>query len=112
MVDLQYEVKDLTSKVGSSKSVVSDQASEESVEQGSAGKSSHAFDSSAIIRVHVNPEKVQTALKAAGVYTGPLDGKIGPGTKAAIIEFQKSHGLKADGVLGKKTWEELKTFLN
>jgi peptidoglycan hydrolase-like protein with peptidoglycan-binding domain len=61
--------------------------------------------------VKVSPEKIQRALQAAGVYTGKVDGKIGAGTKAAIVEFQKSHGLKADGVLGKKTWEELKTYL-
>jgi peptidoglycan hydrolase-like protein with peptidoglycan-binding domain len=61
--------------------------------------------------VSVSPKKVQKALKAAGVYSGRVDGRIGPGTKAAIIEFQKGHGLKADGVLGAKTWEELKTYL-
>ena len=66
---------------------------------------------SQIVRVRVSPEKIQRALQAAGVYTGPVDGKIGSGTKEAIIEFQKSHGLKADGVLGKKTWDELKQFL-
>lgn len=35
-------------------------------------------------------------------------GVFGAGTKAAIIRFQKKHGLKADGVVGAKTWQELK----
>jgi murein L,D-transpeptidase YcbB/YkuD len=68
-------------------------------------------DNTQIIRVKVSPQKVQRALKAAGVYTGRVDGKIGSGTRMAIKEFQRSHGLKADGVLGKKTWDELKVYL-
>ena len=74
-------------------------------------KSSNMVGGAQTIRVKVSPEKIQRALKSAGVYTGPVDGKIGAGTRAAIVEFQKSHGLKADGVLGRKTWDELKVFL-
>jgi len=111
IVDLQYAVKDLSGKVDTSKTGVAGQAAEESTEQTGPAKSSVSSEGVSILRVKVNPEKVQSALKAAGVYTGRVDGKIGAGTKAAIVEFQKSHGLKADGVLGKKTWEELKTYL-
>ena len=111
IVDLQYQVKDLSSKIETSKPAEPDQVSQSSTVQAGSVKASGVSDNSQIIRVKVNPEKIQRALKSAGVYTGPVDGKIGPGTKTAIIEFQKSHGLKADGVLGKKTWEELKTYL-
>jgi peptidoglycan hydrolase-like protein with peptidoglycan-binding domain len=114
IVDLQYQVKDLSSKVDGSKSADADQApqvSQDSSDQGGSVKVSDGTDSAQIVRVKVNPEKIQRALKSAGVYTGKVDGKIGPGTKEAIIEFQKSHGLKADGVLGKKTWDELKVYL-
>ena len=111
IVDLQYQVKDLSSKVEVSKPGEPEQASANSTEQAGSAKVLGISDNSQIIRVKANPEKIQRALKSAGVYTGPVDGKIGAGTKAAIIEFQKSHGLKADGVLGKKTWEELKTYL-
>ena len=55
---------------------------------------------------------VQTALKNAGLYSGSVDGKIGSGTKKAIREFQESNGLKADGVIGQKTWDKLKTYLD
>ena len=54
---------------------------------------------------------IQTALKAAGFYTDNVDGKMGPKTKRAIIEFQKARGLKADGKVGAKTWAELEKYL-
>lgn len=54
---------------------------------------------------------IQMALKAAGYYTGSIDGKIGPKTKKAIEEFQKAKGLKVDGKVGPKTWAELEKFL-
>ena len=54
---------------------------------------------------------MQTALKAANFYTGNIDGKIGPKTKRAIVEFQKAKGLKADGKVGPKTWMELEKYL-
>jgi len=117
IVDLQYQVKDLSSKIDTSKPAEADQtpqatqASRESTAQVEPVKIPEVPTNSQIIRVKVSPEKIQRALKSAGVYTGKVDGKIGVGTKEAIIEFQKSHGLKADGVLGKKTWEELKTYL-
>lgn len=53
----------------------------------------------------------QKALKAAGFYAGTVDGKIGPKTKKAIIDFQKAKGLKADGKVGPKTWSELEKYL-
>ena len=115
IVDLQYQVKDLSSKVEGAKPVEGDQASADAQVPSSSADQAESVpamtDSTQIIRVKVSAEKIQRALKAAGVYTGRVDGKIGSGTKEAIIEFQKSHGLKSDGVLGKKTWEELKTYL-
>jgi peptidoglycan hydrolase-like protein with peptidoglycan-binding domain len=111
ITDLQYQVKDLSSRVDSSKMSGTNQAEEASAQPVEAVKTLKTIDSAQIIHVKVSPKKVQKALKAAGVYSGRVDGRIGQGTKAAIIEFQKSHGLKADGVLGAKTWEELKTYL-
>ena len=46
---------------------------------------------------------IQLALKNAGFYNGPIDGKIGKKTKRAIKELQKENGLKADGKVGPKT---------
>jgi peptidoglycan hydrolase-like protein with peptidoglycan-binding domain len=56
--------------------------------------------------------EIQTALKNANFYTGSIDGKIGPKTKAAIEEFQKANGLTADGKVGPKTWQILGAYLN
>jgi len=55
--------------------------------------------------------QIQFALKKAGLYKGAIDGKIGPQTRRAIREFQKSKGLEPDGKIGKKTWDELCNFL-
>lgn len=55
---------------------------------------------------------VQQALKNAGFYQGNVDGKSGPMTKEAIREFQRVHGLKDDGVVGKQTWAKLSQYAN
>jgi len=55
--------------------------------------------------------QVQTALKNAGFYRGSVDGKIGPATTEAIKTFQRANGLKADGVVGRKTRAELMQYL-
>ena len=54
---------------------------------------------------------IQRALKNAGFDIGTIDGKIGPKTKKAIENFQKSKGLKADGKVGPRTWAELEKYL-
>lgn len=36
-----------------------------------------------------------------------IDGSFGPKTKAAVIDFQKSVALPADGIVGPNTWSKL-----
>ena len=55
---------------------------------------------------------IQQALKNAGYYDGMIDGVKGKVTKRAIKDFQKSNGLKADGVVGRKTWNQLSGYLS
>lgn len=62
--------------------------------------------------IAMTPVKIQTALKNAGLYQGPIDGKIGKNTNKAIIEFQRLNGLKPDGIIGKRTWAALQEFLD
>jgi len=60
----------------------------------------------------LSQKQIQRALKSAGFYQGPIDGKIGSKTKEAIMKFQKAKGLKADGIVGKKTSAELNKHLS
>ena len=46
---------------------------------------------------------LQNALTKAGFSPGASDGNFGPGTAQAVIGFQKSKGLSADGVAGPQT---------
>jgi peptidoglycan hydrolase-like protein with peptidoglycan-binding domain len=46
---------------------------------------------------------LQVALKAHGLYTGPVDGVSGPGTVAAVKLFQARKGLAVDGRAGQRT---------
>ena len=57
----------------------------------------------------VSVTDVQRALEKAGFDPGRVDGKIGKKTKAAIKAFQRAHNLKADGVIGEKTWKTLQS---
>ena len=49
------------------------------------------------------------AVKVLQVILGGLevDGSFGPATQAAVIAFQKAHGLGPDGIVGPKTWKAL-----
>lgn len=52
--------------------------------------------------------ELQQLLAAKGQLSGAADGKFGPGTKSAVIAFQQSAGLNADGVVGPATWTALR----
>jgi len=54
---------------------------------------------------------IQKALKGSGHYQGEVDGKIGPDTREAVRNFQRDNGLTPDGIVGKTTWNRLKTHL-
>jgi len=62
--------------------------------------------------IELTPKQIQLALKKAGFYKGEIDGKIGLNTKKAIMKFQKAQGLKADGIVGKRTLAELNIYLS
>lgn len=52
-------------------------------------------------------ELLQEKLKELGYYGGAIDGKFGPITERGVQLFQKSRGLKVDGIVGPKTWSAL-----
>ena len=53
--------------------------------------------------------KAQQALTDKGFNPGPVDGVMGPKTKAAITEFQTKENLKANGRLDRETKAKLMT---
>lgn len=53
--------------------------------------------------------ELQTDLRRAGFDPGPLDGRFGPRTAAALRTFQASAGLEANGVAGAATRTRLQT---
>lgn len=54
--------------------------------------------------VYKYPELTKLVQRAVGV---TVDGKCGPITKAAIINYQKANGLAADGEVGINTWKKI-----
>jgi LysM repeat protein len=57
----------------------------------------------------LNPQHagLQVALRAQGLYLGPIDAIIGPKTVAAVRAFQKNHGLHVTGIADLGTRREL-----
>mgnify|MGYP000598558506 FL=1 len=51
--------------------------------------------------------RLQELLAAAGFPPGPIDGRFGAATEAALVAFQRAHELLADGVCGPVTWAML-----
>lgn len=50
---------------------------------------------------------LQDALNALGRPTNGMDGIFGPGTRNAVVNFQRTNGLAADGIVGPITWARL-----
>jgi peptidoglycan hydrolase-like protein with peptidoglycan-binding domain len=57
----------------------------------------------------LNPQHagLQVALRAQGLYLGPIDAIIGPKTVAAVRTFQRVHGLQPTGIADVRTRREL-----
>ncbi len=49
----------------------------------------------------------QDDLNTLGFRTNGLDGIFGAGTQDAVIRYQRSRGLTADGIVGCNTWRSL-----
>jgi peptidoglycan L-alanyl-D-glutamate endopeptidase CwlK len=52
-------------------------------------------------------KNLQQKLKEVGFNPGAIDGDFGPAVQAALIAFQKSKGLLADGIAGARTLNAL-----
>src|SRR5437762_9314412 len=53
----------------------------------------------------LNPQHagLQVALRAQGLYLGPIDALVGPRTVAAVRAFQRSHRLRVTGIADVRT---------
>lgn len=67
------------------------------------GQSAGAAQTARPKTASLSNRQIQVALKTAGFYQGPVDGKIGPQTREAVRAFQRSRGLTPDGKVGIKT---------
>ncbi len=64
----------------------------------------HGFEASGLVKGgDLDPKAVQQALTNAGFNVGKIDGAMGPQTKRMLILFQKSKGLRGDGIIGIQT---------
>lgn len=53
---------------------------------------------------------MQTKLKEYGFHKDRIDGNFGQNTLVSITNFQRSVGIKADGVVGPQTWGQIVNF--
>ena len=109
--ELKDQVQELTSQVDNMPSANVGEASSSNSVTSKSSASPAAPADDRIIRVSATGEDVQRALKNAGYYDGAVDGKLGAKSQKAISSFQKDHGLNSDGIIGKRTWIELKKYL-
>ena len=77
-----------------------------------AGVLAAAWAAAAPAGAVLNPQHagLQVALRAQGLYDGPIDAIVGPRTVAAIRVFQKTHGLRITGLADAHMRRELGPF--
>jgi peptidoglycan hydrolase-like protein with peptidoglycan-binding domain len=56
--------------------------------------------------------RLQQDLRRLGYFNGPITGNFGPETQRAVVRFQQSNGIRADGVVGGRTKEVIRISLN
>ena len=54
---------------------------------------------------------MQTRLKEYGFHKDRIDGFFGQNTLVSVTNFQRSVGIKADGVVGPQTWSQITNYL-
>ncbi|MHC5933641.1 peptidoglycan-binding domain-containing protein [Nostoc sp.] len=74
-------------------------------------RSNSMANHSDVLRVGSRGEAVKTAqnsLKQQGFYTANVTGVFDNNTRSAVMKFQKSKGLRADGIIGHRTLASMK----
>ena len=62
-----------------------------------------AFAAPASAATSASNAALQVALRAKGLYAGPIDGIAGAMTKQGVVRLQRARGLAQDGVVGPQT---------
>jgi len=62
--------------------------------------------------ITMTKKEIQTALRNAGYYDGPIDGVLGKKSREAVRKFQADNGLKVDGLVGTETKNVLIDYLS
>lgn len=102
IVPVDYEREIMTEVEPATEKRVPVPAEYETVEQQVMVSPSMQYCTQVLCDVNATPDKIkeiQTALQAAGFYTGPIDGELGANMMSAITAYQQSKGLPADGYL-------------
>lgn len=60
----------------------------------------------------VQVRQLQEKLSKLGYFSNAIDGKFGPHTKGAVMDYQKRYGIKADGIADSTTLKHLFTNQN
>lgn len=71
--------------------------------QNISAKNNSAYALSKVGSTGSEVKEIQKKLASLGFYKGKTDGIYGSQTKTAVTNFQKSVGITADGIAGKKT---------
>jgi peptidoglycan hydrolase-like protein with peptidoglycan-binding domain len=56
--------------------------------------------------------RLQQDLRRLGYFNGPITGYFGSETQQAVIRFQQSSGIRADGIVGGRTQEAIRVAFN
>ena len=80
-------------------------ADADDVANAAPGSSQHWLDAASLSKDDIRWAQVE--LHTIGLYNGSLDGIIGPETKRALLEFQKSNGLGRTATLDQHTADAL-----
>ena len=113
-LEILYQKAKTSSKASSSSSAKAAASSKSTAKKetsaASSGSSSLFGGNYATLRVGDSGSRVQalqSRLIALGYLAGSADGKFGQMTRKAVVSYQKSKGLTADGLAGQKTLKAL-----
>ena len=110
VVPVDYEREVMTQVQPASEKRVPVPAEYETVEQKVQVSPAAEYCTQILCDVNATPDKmseIQKALQAAGFYTGPIDGVMGPNTMTAVTAYQQSKDLRADGYISVETVKAL-----